>query len=107
MALAASELAAVIYRFRSARAPPSSTSAEHDAHTAELLVRQDRSALQRCEKLGARELDHLGMSRRDHPVVIRELAIHDLAHELDVGETEPDLVAENLHGHGILDLAEQ
>ncbi len=44
---------------------------------------------------------------RDHAVVVGELAVDDLADELDVGEAEADLRGEDVDGHEVVDLGEQ
>ena len=51
--------------------------------------------------------DPLGVGRRDHAVVVGELAVDHLAHELDVREAEPDLVRENVERQRIVDVGEQ
>ena len=53
------------------------------------------------------ELDPLRVTGGDHAVVVGELAVDDLARELDVGEAEAHLVREDVDRHRIVDVGEQ
>ena len=59
------------------------------------------------EQLDAVELDLLRMAGRDHAVVVGELAVDDLAHELDVGEAEAHLVREDVDRHRVVDVGQE
>ena len=73
---------------------------EHPAHAAELLVRQDRRALQRlAQQLARSSASCFLWPRRDHALVVGKLAVDDLDTSSMVPKRNADLVRRDLDRH--------
>ena len=75
--------------------------------TRELLVRQDRCALQRLEEIGALDRESLLVIGRHHPRVIRELAVDDLGGQHHATEGKTHQAAEDLDRYRLVAVREQ
>ena len=80
---------------------------EDEAHAADLFVREDRGAVERLRERAALQRDLVAMPRRDHLLVIRELALDDLRDDVDIAEGKAHLVRSDRERYRLVAIAQE
>src|SRR6185437_10543146 len=80
---------------------------EHQPHAADLLVGEDRRAVDRLREHGAVERDPVLVRGGDHLLVVGELALDDLRDDLDAAEAEAHLVGTDRERDRVVGVGEE